>query len=49
VEEMTTVEDDDVGAFAAVLGGEDVAVAETAAGRGADEDRALLLLDELFV
>jgi hypothetical protein len=47
---MSAVEDNNVGAFAAVfLLHEDVAVAETAVGFRVDEDPALLLLHELLV
>lgn len=47
---MFAVEDDDVGAFAAVFfAHENVAVAETAAGFGCDCDGTFLLLHELLV
>lgn len=50
MEQVTTVEDDDVRAFAAIfLFDEDVTVAETAAGFEADKDCAFLLFHAFLV
>lgn len=50
VEKVFAVEDDDVGALADVFSlHQNVAMAEAAAGVGADEDGLFLLLDELLM